>query len=100
MVPEFERSVKGEICSKRNINVMKEFSFVNDTIEGTIRARSNCEEYCSWQPTCIGCSIHCTASCQYNAIPDCGEKEGWNGMIEGDITIKTGTSIIQMSLTE
>ena len=95
---EFERSVKGKVCSKRNLNVMKEFLFVNDTLEGAIRARSNCEEFCSWQPTCNGCSIHCTASCQYNAIPDCGKKERWNGMIEGDITQKIGTSIAILHL--
>ena len=76
---------------------------MNDTLPGAIRARSDCEEFCSWQPTCNGCSINLIITMpirwQYNAIPDCGKKEGWTGMIEGDITQKTGTAIVQMTLT-
>ena len=53
-------------------------------------ALSECEKYCSWNKNCWGCSVECASNCQWNAIPECGLKRQWNGMIDGDISQKPG----------
>ena len=55
-----------------------------------ITARNECEEYCSTQENCWGCSVQCGSLCQWNAIPDCGVYDNWTGLIAGDITQKPG----------
>ena len=90
---DFIRSEKGVRCSKRNDNVLKKFPFLNkaDFSNASI-ALSECNGYCGRIKSCWGCSIECDVSCQWNAIPECGQKEKWNGEMVGDISQKPGIS--------
>jgi len=59
-------------CSKNKDDVLKEV----DTID-------ECEDFCSGSPECKGCSAHCTSSCVFHAIPDCGDRRP-SGRCKGD----------------
>ena len=85
---EFLRSKKGKRCNKRQHNVLKEFLFQSEAIVDATNSRLECEEYCSYQKDCWGCSVDCDTSCRWNAIPGCGNEETWEGRIEGDISQK------------
>ena len=88
LILEFIRK-KGKYCVKNTQNMLKEFKPPSSSIDDAIVSRDNCEEYCGIEENCWGCSIACQlGSCQWNAIPRCGKKEKWEGVIEGDITAK------------
>ena len=57
-------------------------------------ALMECERFCGRIKTCWGCSINCNTSCQWNAIPDCGNVEEWDGMMKGDISEKPGNGLL------
>ena len=68
--------------------MIKEFLPSSKDLSDARIARNECEEYCSTDEACWGCSVYCTQLCQWNAIPDCGIYEKWTGLIEGDVTKK------------
>ena len=72
------------------MNVQKQFPFPNIDFSTSSKALMGCEVYCSNQKDCWGCSIHCTntSECQWNAIPDCGELQEWEGFMNGDVSQK------------
>ena len=86
----FTRSAKGKFCQYNTVNVLKEFRPSSGAIAEAIKSRDECEEYCSTQESCWGCSVHCASPCQWNAIPACGLNNDWMGLIDGDITQKPG----------
>ena len=68
--------------------MLKKFSFPNDAMLNASIALSECNRYCGRIKSCWGCSIECNDSCQWNAIPECGHEEKWNGLMVGDISQK------------
>ena len=62
----------------------------DENIEDALIARNECEVWCSNDPKCWGCSVVCGNSCAWNALSRCGTFEKWIGLIEGDITQKSG----------
>ena len=88
---EFVRSKKGIRCTKRNLNVLKEFPAHSESVNSAFEAINECETYCSKEKTCWGCSVDCHKQCQWNAIPECGDYDDWLGLIEGDTSVKPGS---------
>ena len=76
-----QRSKKGLWCSNNNNNVIKSFYMSDKTDAEAYSARLACEAYCLPHAQCNACSAHCPfnplggCTCQWNAIPDCGEEE-------------------------
>ena len=92
---EFIRSEKGKYCEFNTKNTLKEFIIASSTETATAGlSRNSCEDYCRKEQTCWGCSVHCGSPCQWNAIPECGTVKDWHGMIEGDITQKSGINLM------
>ena len=86
---EFIRYEK-ESCSKRNVNVLKEFVYPTKFLPNTETALSECEIYCGSKEKCWGCVRHCQAHCQWNAISDCGKEEKLPGLVDSGISQKPG----------
>ena len=91
-VPEYKfiQSDKGVRCSKRDDKVLKQFLFPSKFLTNASIALTECKIFCGSKNDCWGCSIDCNQSCHWNAIPECGNQESWNGMMIGDISQKPG----------
>lgn len=99
IAPDFIRSEKGKHCRNNSVNVLKEFVPPSGDVADAVTARNECEEYCWTQDDCWGCSVYCGPPCQWNAIPNCGVYDNWTGLIDGDITQKSGGNRIHMVLS-
>ena len=72
---EFLESETGKKCSKTKDNVLKEF-VPNFGVNADIASlREKCEDYCSKEGKCWGCSLRCESSCQLDALSDCAMQE-------------------------
>ena len=87
---EFTRYQKGKRCTRRKDNILAKFPLTNDTRRRAEDARNECEHYCRFKDNCWGCSVDCDETCRWNAIEDCGTKEEWIGLIDGDISQSRG----------
>ena len=84
---EFQQK-DGEItCKNRTNNTIKEFAFPNDFLLVETEAREICQNYCSTNLGCWGCSLICndgSTICQsgkWNAISECTSSE--RGRVDG-----------------
>ena len=86
------RSEKGFTCYTKDDDVLKKFLLNSRGTSDAIVSRNECENYCSTQRNCWGCSVNCNKTCQWNALTGCRDQRPWKGLIKGDITQKTGKS--------
>ena len=76
--------------------MIKGFEFPTEALNNASSALKECEQYCSRKESCQACDIYCNKSCQFNAIPECGAHEIWEGLIDGGVSLKPGKSKIPM----
>ena len=103
----FSRTPKGRFCQSNGEEdaILKAFTprrtipnpsfnpslpVTDENFEDAKIARNDCEGWCSNDPSCWGCSVVCGVSCLWNALSYCGTIAEWTGLIEGDITQKSG----------
>ena len=94
---EFSQHNKGHKCRKGSYSVLREFIPISEGKDDMLAARSQCENFCSFQDNCWGCSVFCEANCSWSAITNCASHQSWEGEIESGITQKPGNilSVIQ-----
>ena len=90
---DFIKSENGQKCQKDNARILKKFIPTSEGKEYMLAARTKCENYCSDQIECWGCSIFCESNCTWNAVEDCKLVETVNGEVENRITQKPGNII-------
>eukprot|EP01084_Bolivina_argentea_P258905 436665_1 len=102
----FIRSPPGEWCSDNLIDVLEKFPTASNNETDQVAALNKCESYCKTSTQCNVCSVDCPpinnkngGQCQWVAIPKCGQVmsfKGPNGVIEGDISRKSTSGLINM----
>ena len=87
---EFLESETAKKCSKTKDNVLKEFVTNLGVNADFSSLREKCEDYCSKEEKCWGCSLHCESSCQLDALSDCEMHENTTESFKVSVIQKPG----------
>lgn len=105
---------KGKYCQNNHIGLIKAFAPKTSSVADETAAMKACEQYCSTDEKCWGCSVDCvparsanaaTGGCgtgkqgNWNAITSCGQFMHWQGLLDGDVSEKRmgGNATITLS---
>ena len=70
--------------------ILSTFSIASEDDTNASLSLEKCEEYCSWNEACWGCSFSCKQSCQWYAISACDNVLESKGLIERYVSRKPG----------
>ena len=87
---DFIRYPRGARCMENATAILSKFSMASDDDTNVSLSKNKCEEYCSRNDVCWGCSFSCKQSCQWYAISACDNVLESKGLIDGDISRKPG----------
>lgn len=91
---DFTHPKKGMGCVENENNVIKEFPFSTEAMNGSQNALTICETFCSTEHKCWGCTAHCNTSCNYRAVSMCKNFKELPAVQDGMITKKPGNHSI------
>ena len=88
---DFIRSQKGKKCYGGNdTQILNKFVPLSEGTNDMDIARTRCEDFCSFQNRCWGCSVFCAPNCTWNAVTHCRIRGNWEGKKEHRISQKPG----------
>lgn len=98
------RQPKGEYCSQNKVGILGSFETSPSTAtDQTILnvALSKCEAFCASSTECNACSVDLVApgNCRFVAIPACGPVSSWTGATVGDVSLKTSSGNVTITLS-
>jgi hypothetical protein len=97
-----KRKAKGVYCSQNVDNVLSVFYMANVSAAAAEAALMQCETACLADVRCSACSVDCymlSGKCRWLAIPQCGIVTTWDGLIDGDISMKRQLGDMTITMT-
>jgi hypothetical protein len=96
------RSKKGEYCQGNKQGVLKKFLAKTESAADLNAALKACETFCEATTACNACSVDNlggkSLKAQWVAIPACGKIATWSGAIPGDISTKSFSGNVTITL--
>ena len=89
---------KGNIAYEMHANgvIYQTVTLTEENRKDAILARDECEKWCHDHESCFACSTECGTdenTCTWNALKQCGAWQFWDGIINGDISVKIGKTL-------
>jgi len=90
-------------CTLNHEGVLGKFVMNVTGVAEANKQLSNCEAFCAKHSNCWGCSADCSLGsmdrCQWMAIPNCGARTPWKGLIKGDVSQKVNPGNVSITLS-
>ena len=87
---DFIRLKGKKMCNNDEVQFMRNFAFPSSDFHNETVALNECENYCSTEYGCWGCSLDCEKGCRWIATSECTEPQNSIDQIDTTVSRRPG----------